>query len=170
MNNNCINFNSLTLDSTPNEYKDKIYLEYLNKYTKEGRERRIKLLIIKIIFILIIITISLTIIKAETKAELNAEVQKLVENELDNTILNKNEKKLIIDSIHQSLNNVKYITKSRSKVYTNSTLFKDYYCIVVKYKNNTEQVLFHFSPTTPQFIGMELYRVYSIYNLKLKYN
>lgn len=130
-------------------------------------------LIIKITFILIIIIVTANITSTITKDNLKAELKEEIEIELKDkiydeffNILTNDEKVLISSFIHIPLNNIKYIVKHKSSIYTNDNQFKNYYCIVIVYNDSSTQVLFHFLQNT-QFVKMELSKPYSIYDLKL---
>lgn len=130
-------------------------------------------LIIKITFILIIIIVTANITSTITKDNLKAELKEEIEIELKDkiydeffNILTNDEKVLISSFIHIPLNNIKYIVKHKSSIYTNDNQFKNYYCIVIIYNDSSTQVLFHFLQNT-QFVKMELSKPYSIYDLKL---
>lgn len=146
-----------------------------NKYNSRegGGANEIISLIIKITFILIIIIVTANITSTITKDNLKVELKEEIEIELKDkiydeffNILTNNEKVLISSFIHVPLNNIKYIVKHKSNVYTNDNQFKNYYCIVIVYNDSSTQVLFHFLSNT-QFIKMELSKPYSIYDLKL---
>lgn len=146
-----------------------------NKYNsrEEGGADKIISLIIKITFILIIIIVTANITSTITKDNLKAELKEEIEIELKDkiydeffNILTNDEKVLISSFIHVPLNNIKYIVKHKSSIYTNDNQFKNYYCIVIVYNDSSTQVLFHFLQNT-QFVKMELSKPYSIYDLKL---
>ena len=130
-------------------------------------------LLIKITFILIIIIVTANITSTITKDNLKAELKEEIEIELKDkiydeffNILTNDEKVLISSFIHVPLNNIKYIVKHKSSIYTNDNQFKNYYCIVIVYNDSNTQVLLHFLQNT-QFVKMELSKPYSIYDLKL---
>lgn len=140
---------------------------------KRGGADEIISLIIKITFILIIIIVTANITSTITKDNLKAELKEEIEIELKDkiydeffNILTNDEKVLISSFIHVPLNNIKYIVKHKSSIYTNDNQFKNYYCIVIVYNDSSTQVLFHFLQNT-QFVKMELNKLYSIYDLKL---
>lgn len=140
---------------------------------KGGGADEIISLIIKITFILIIIIVTANITSTITKDNLKAELKEEIEIELKDKIYNEffniltNDEKVLISSfIHVPLNNIKYIVKHKSSIYTNDNQFKNYYCIVIVYNDSSTQVLFHFLQNT-QFVKMELSKPYSIYDLKL---
>lgn len=146
-----------------------------NKYNsrEEGGADEIISLIIKITFILIIIIVTANITSTITKDNLKAELKEEIEIELKDkiydeffNILTNDEKVLISSFIYVPLNNIKYIVKHKSSIYTNDNQFKNYYCIVIVYNDSSTQVLFHFLQNT-QFVKMELSKPYSIYDLKL---
>ena len=145
-----------------------------NKYnSREGGADEIISLIIKITFILIIIIITANITSTITKDNLKAELKEEIEIELKDkiydeffNILTNDEKVLISSFIHVPFNNIKYIVKQKSSIYTNDNQFKNYYCITIIYNDSSSQVLFYFLQNT-QFVKMELNRLYSIYDLKL---
>lgn len=147
-----------------------------NKYNSReegGGADEIISLIIKITFILIIIIVTANITSTITKDNLKAELKEEIEIELKDkiydeffNILTNDEKVLISSFIHVPLNNIKYIVKHKSSIYTNDNQFKNYYCIVIVYNDSSTQVLFHFLQNT-QFVKMELSKPYSIYDLKL---
>ena len=152
--------------------------QILNEYNsreKRGGADEIISLIIKITFILIIIIVTANITSTITKDNLKAELKEEIEIEIELkdkiydeffNILTNDEKVLISSFIHVPLNNIKYIVKHKSSIYTNDNQFKNYYCIVIVYNDSSTQVLFHFLQNT-QFVKMELSKPYSIYDLKL---
>lgn len=146
-----------------------------NKYNsrERGGADEIISLIIKITFILIIIIVTANITSTITKDNLKAELKEEIEIELKDkiydeffNILTNDEKVLISSFIHVPLNNIKYIVKHKSSIYTNDNQFKNYCCIVIVYNDSSTHVLFHFLQNT-QFVKMELSKPYSIYDLKL---
>lgn len=153
-----------TNNQIPNKY---------NSREERGGADEIISLIIKITFILIIIIVTANITSTITKDNLKAELKEEIEIELKDkiydeffNILTNDEKVLISSFIHIPLNNIKYIVKHKSSIYTNDNQFKNYYCIVIVYNDSSTQVLFHFLQNT-QFVKMELSKPYSIYDLKL---
>lgn len=147
--------------------------KYNSREERRGGADEIISLIIKITFILIIIIVTANITSTITKDDLKAELKEEIEIELKDkiydeffNILTNDEKVLISSFIHVPLNNIKYIVKHKSSIYTNDNQFKNYYCIVIVYNDSSTQVLFHFLQNT-QFVKMELSKPYSIYDLKL---
>lgn len=154
-----------------------LIIKYQINIIVEKRERggadEIISLIIKITFILIIIIVTANITSTITKDNLKAELKEEIEIELKDkiydeffNILTNDEKVLISSFIPVPLNNIKYIVKHKSSIYTNDNQFKNYYCIVIVYNDSSTQVLFNFLQNT-QFVKMELSKPYSIYDLKL---
>lgn len=147
--------------------------KYNSKEERGGGADEIISLIIKITFILIIIIVTANITSTITKDNLKAELKEEIEIELKDkiydeffNILTNDEKVLISSFIHVPLNNIEYIVKHKSSIYTNDNQFKNYYCIVIVYNDSSTQVVFHFLQNT-QFVKMELNKPYSIYDLKL---